>query len=773
MQHWDDEEEREKEKERRLQERRERVKEKLAAQKQRQLGSTAGDAVGGSSLADGKGKREAQLGLEAVKQLRAECDGVIAAARNQAEQREDQRRDQWDQQVAWLKEEITREAESSRQHNQAIDLEWEAVHNSITPQPAHEAMLAARKHCEQVLQSKEDLTAGIKAVLRERDEAYVKLLQSQTEETDSFIALMDQEHGKFKLGQEQVLEAVEAAYLQERSEIISANKAELNALLEKRSSLEQNFLEQYLKACEAYEAQLEAMRVVESEEYTTLKRRLEGEVASLEAHLDSMRSVYMLNADKLEYNVRVLSERERENKEALQQQKRKITHQWEVLSKIKKRFAVLDKRFMEENLRLADEYQRVTRAFNVQQSKYRHFKATDLLRLSKIQEMKEEEVEQLAEQLIEANLAIRQQILGLQGPASADMADDNLAIVGHAVSASAETNTDAAPLADNESEVLVLSGEELSQRQLIGAFRPGPEEERREGASTEGRNHFDLGERDLHSGEEAGEGEAMSPLAFLELKESLEGGVLSLLLVNCGPQVDPCKVQQLLEQLPRRAEARWDPACVVRGLGIQHEATRQFVERMLLHSGALTMAEGDTQAAADAVRPKAVREESLAPEGIGSGSADQRAADEAGRGSMVLVRAEQVQQGLQALVGLLQTRSGKQGTQCRRASASSPVASPRAATPGTSSGQLAAPPTSITYWGSRVDVMLPLETFQTWTILEPQLSRLHKLLKSRSKVADEVTALKRENEMLKGRLKDSLTSPINDELHLPTRLLLQ
>ena len=80
----------------------------------------------------------------------AATSGYPVQARNQAEQREDQRRDQWDQQVAWLKEEITREAESSRQHNQAIDLEWEAVHNSITPQQAHEAMLAARKHCEQV-----------------------------------------------------------------------------------------------------------------------------------------------------------------------------------------------------------------------------------------------------------------------------------------------------------------------------------------------------------------------------------------------------------------------------------------------------------------------------------------------------------------------------------------------------------------------------------------------------------------------------------------------
>ncbi len=36
--------------------------------------------------------------------------------------------------------------------------------------------------------------------------------------------------------------------------------------------------------------------------------RLEGEVASLRAHLDSMQSVYMLNADKLHYNVRVLCE---------------------------------------------------------------------------------------------------------------------------------------------------------------------------------------------------------------------------------------------------------------------------------------------------------------------------------------------------------------------------------------------------------------------------------------------------------------------------------
>jgi hypothetical protein len=70
--------------------------------------------------------------------------------RDQAEQREEQRREQWDQQVAWLKDEIATAAESCKQHNRAIDLEWEAVHNSTTPQQAHEAMMAVCQHCEQV-----------------------------------------------------------------------------------------------------------------------------------------------------------------------------------------------------------------------------------------------------------------------------------------------------------------------------------------------------------------------------------------------------------------------------------------------------------------------------------------------------------------------------------------------------------------------------------------------------------------------------------------------
>lgn len=51
---------------------------------------------------------------------------------------------------------------------------------------------------------------------------------------------------------------------------------------------------------------------------------------------------------------------------------------------LQKRHTAMDKRCVEENLRLADEYQRIMRAFNHLQTKYRHFKAADLARFAKV-----------------------------------------------------------------------------------------------------------------------------------------------------------------------------------------------------------------------------------------------------------------------------------------------------------------------------------------------------------------------------------------------------
>ena len=109
-----------------------------------------------------------------------------------------------------------------------------------------------------------------------------------------------------------------------------------------------------------YQTELERHRVNDAEEYNILKIRLETDVQNLEQHLEAMRATYQLNTEKLEYNYRVLVERDHENQSTISQQRRKIARQRESLLALKSRYGDSDKRYQDENVRLTDEYRRVT-----------------------------------------------------------------------------------------------------------------------------------------------------------------------------------------------------------------------------------------------------------------------------------------------------------------------------------------------------------------------------------------------------------------------------
>ena len=64
------------------------------------------------------------------------------------------------------------------------------------------------------------------------------------------------------------------------------------------------------------------------------QHRLETDIQTLEQHLESMRAAYQLNQEKLDYNYRVLLERDAENVATVTQQKRKVSKQRDLLSSL-------------------------------------------------------------------------------------------------------------------------------------------------------------------------------------------------------------------------------------------------------------------------------------------------------------------------------------------------------------------------------------------------------------------------------------------------------
>ena len=93
---------------------------------------------------------------------------------------------------------------------------------------------------------------------------------------------------------------------------------------DKRNQLELEYMERFVNTAGEYERVLKELRLNDNEEYNALKVKLETDIQILEQHLETMRATYQLNAEKLEYNYRVLSERDSENSATINQQKRKV-----------------------------------------------------------------------------------------------------------------------------------------------------------------------------------------------------------------------------------------------------------------------------------------------------------------------------------------------------------------------------------------------------------------------------------------------------------------
>lgn len=126
-----------------------------------------------------------------------------------------------------------------------------------------------------------------------------------------------------------------------------------------------------------------------------------------------MRATYQLNQEKLDYNYRVLVERDAENANTIKQQKKKLTRMTDVMSALKAKYAREEKRYKGENQDLTEEYKRITEQFKDLQNKFQHFEVADTKRYRDVWQMNEEIVTDLMRKVLQADKIIHEHQLGL------------------------------------------------------------------------------------------------------------------------------------------------------------------------------------------------------------------------------------------------------------------------------------------------------------------------------------------------------------------------
>jgi hypothetical protein len=151
----------------------------------------------------------------------------------------------------------------------------------------------------------------------------------------------------------------------------------------------------------------------DTEDFYTLKVRLETEVQNLEQQLEDMRATYQLNTEKLEYNFRVLHERNQENHKTISANKRKLARLQDNLSTLKSKYASLDAKYKAENQELSEAFKRYTQLLMDLEDKLSRFIASDSECFQNMWSMHEEEVKAKLLRLLQADKLIHEQQMGM------------------------------------------------------------------------------------------------------------------------------------------------------------------------------------------------------------------------------------------------------------------------------------------------------------------------------------------------------------------------
>ena len=308
---------------------------------------------------------------------------------------------------------IEQERAETMQRDGEVAGGWEKLRGIKVAHDLNAAIQAQKALCDQIVASKNALIAEMTEELDKEDEEFERNIRRQEEEVDETLKRMNSQYNELSAAYMSEFDEIERVFLEERSAALKANMEELDALFQRRDAAEVKYMEDVAATADAYRKELEKHEADDAEEYTMLKIRLETDIANLQRHLADMKSTYLLNAEKLEYNYRVLVERNHENAGTLQIQRRKIAKLRETLMKVKDKFHAMDKKFSDENVRLTDDHRRVTEQFKELEIKFRNFQASDRKKFQEVWAMKEEEIARKVKRALDADRILHEQHLGM------------------------------------------------------------------------------------------------------------------------------------------------------------------------------------------------------------------------------------------------------------------------------------------------------------------------------------------------------------------------
>ena len=155
----------------------------------------------------------------------------------------------------------------------ALTKGWAALLESTLPDELDDGLLQQRTMCGELLASRDKLIETLQLEVKARDEGYLQELSSQRDARQELVRRMHAQYDEALTAREDKLMAIEAKFLEDRTELMGAHKREIDQLLEQRRGAEIKIVEDKLERERAQAKELADMQAIDAENYQVSRDR--------------------------------------------------------------------------------------------------------------------------------------------------------------------------------------------------------------------------------------------------------------------------------------------------------------------------------------------------------------------------------------------------------------------------------------------------------------------------------------------------------------------
>lgn len=321
--------------------------------------------------------------FQRLNNIQTKSSQLVTDARVKTDQREAKRRD------AEVEDNVKRDqllqqhvgsdsstSTAQRQQDDQVASGWEECLAATNVQDLSKLLDRQQQVCEAALTKLDDIGKQLGSELREKDHEYVTALKRNRQEVDQLQQCITTEHQLLKEAFEQELQLIEQSLNVDRQQVLNTNKAELEALITQRKEVETSSLERQRQMIQQHRHEIKQAEAKGQREREELKKQLEAEMRRLEIELQDTRARQQFDTDKLEYNVRVLTERSTNNDEAAKQKRRIMKGEEELSRQIELKNTNKIKG-TKQNEELEADCERIEKQASGLRDKFERFKVSD------------------------------------------------------------------------------------------------------------------------------------------------------------------------------------------------------------------------------------------------------------------------------------------------------------------------------------------------------------------------------------------------------------